>query len=140
MRKETPRGDAGGFAALGLDPRLVEGLEALGYEEPTAIQQETIPRLLEGRDLVGQAATGTGKTAAFALPLLQRFAERPGKRRGVPFALVLVAFISVAATLESVLAFCLGCQIFALLMRVNVIPPEVCEACNDIRLRHPVPA
>ena len=57
-----------------------------------------------------------------------------------PFALVLVAFITVAATLESVLAFCLGCQIFALLMRVNVIPPEVCEACNDIRLRHPVPA
>ena len=98
MTTETPRGDGAGFAALGLDPRLVEGLEALGYEEPTTIQQETIPRLLEGRDLVGQAATGTGKTAAFALPLLQRFAERRGERRGdrrgttrgVPFALILV--------------------------------------------------
>lgn len=57
-----------------------------------------------------------------------------------PFALALVAFITVAATLESVLAFCLGCQIFGLLMRVNVIPPDVCEACNNIRLRQPVPA
>jgi len=82
-------GDESGFAALGLDPRLVRGLESLGYEEPTPIQQETIPKLLEGRDLVGQAATGTGKTAAFALPLLQRFAERRGKGRE-PFALVLV--------------------------------------------------
>lgn len=57
-----------------------------------------------------------------------------------PFALVLVAFITVAASLESVLAYCLGCQMFALLMRAKVIPPEVCEACNDLRLRQPVPA
>jgi len=89
MTSVTPRDGGGGFAALGLDPRLVEGLESLGYEEPTEIQRETIPRLLEGRDLVGQAATGTGKTAAFALPLLQRFTERRGGKRA-PFALVLV--------------------------------------------------
>ena len=72
MGAAPPRGESGGFAALGLDPRLVEGLAGLGYEEPTPIQREAIPPLLEGRDLVGQAATGTGKTAAFALPLLQR--------------------------------------------------------------------
>ena len=60
------------FKALGLDPRLVTALTALGYEEPTPIQREAIPPLLAGRDLLGQAATGTGKTAAFALPLLQR--------------------------------------------------------------------
>jgi ATP-dependent RNA helicase DeaD len=60
------------FADLGLDPRLVAALTELGYEEPTPIQAEAIPALLEGRDLLGQAATGTGKTAAFALPLLQR--------------------------------------------------------------------
>jgi len=59
-----------GFAALGLDPRLVEALAALGYEEPTPVQREAIPPLLAGRDVLGQAATGTGKTAAFALPLL----------------------------------------------------------------------
>jgi Domain of unknown function (DUF4395) len=50
-------------------------------------------------------------------------------------ALVLVAAITIAATLESVFAYCLGCKAFALLMRVGVIPPEVCEACNDLALR-----
>jgi ATP-dependent RNA helicase DeaD len=61
-----------GFAALGLDPRLVDALAALGYEEPTPVQREAIPPMLAGRDVLGQAATGTGKTAAFALPLLHR--------------------------------------------------------------------
>ena len=65
------------FHALGLAPALVEALTALGYEEPTPIQREAIPPLLEGRDLLGQAATGTGKTAAFALPLLQRLSRNP---------------------------------------------------------------
>ena len=61
-----------GFGALGLHQALADAASALGYEEPTAIQREAIPPLLEGRDLLGQAATGTGKTAAFALPMLQR--------------------------------------------------------------------
>jgi ATP-dependent RNA helicase DeaD len=78
-----------GFAALGLDQRLVEALTALGYEEPTAIQAQAVPLLLAGRDLIGQAATGTGKTAAFALPLLQRLATFT-RRRGAPGALILV--------------------------------------------------
>ncbi|MEO8295794.1 MAG: DEAD/DEAH box helicase [Gemmatimonadota bacterium] len=60
------------FLSLGLGTSLVDALTALGYEEPTPIQREAIPPLLEGRDLLGQAATGTGKTAAFALPLIQR--------------------------------------------------------------------
>jgi ATP-dependent RNA helicase DeaD len=64
--------DTTGFAALGLDARLVDALAALGYEEPTPVQREAIPPLLAGRDVLGQAATGTGKTAAFALPLLHR--------------------------------------------------------------------
>lgn len=50
-------------------------------------------------------------------------------------ALVLVAFITVAATLESVFAFCLGCRVFSLLMKVGVIPESVCEECNDLSLR-----
>ena len=77
-----------GFASLGLDPNLVASLTALGYEEPTPIQREAIPLLLQGRDLVGLAATGTGKTAAFALPLLQRLAASATKRQ--PAALILV--------------------------------------------------
>jgi ATP-dependent RNA helicase DeaD len=60
------------FADLGLSPELLRAVEALGYETPTAIQAGTIPPLLAGKDLIGQAQTGTGKTAAFALPLLQR--------------------------------------------------------------------
>jgi ATP-dependent RNA helicase DeaD len=68
----------------------VGALTALGYEEPTPIQREAIPPLLEGRDLLGQAATGTGKTAAFALPLLERL-QRSGATGGKhPSALVLV--------------------------------------------------
>ncbi len=63
------------FAALGIAPVLIEALNALGYEEPTPIQGEAIPHLLAGRDILAQAATGTGKTAAFALPLLQRLPE-----------------------------------------------------------------
>src|SRR5437870_13126384 len=78
-----------GFAALGLDERLLESLAALGYEEPTAIQREAIPPLLSGRDLLGQAATGTGKTAAFALPMLQRIASAGAESEAVR-ALVLV--------------------------------------------------
>src|SRR3954464_12860254 len=77
------------FTALGLDPRLVEALAGLGYEEPTPIQEQTIPPLIEGRDLLGQAATGTGKTAAFALPILQRLVASP-RTGGGPMALVLV--------------------------------------------------
>src|SRR3982750_2423936 len=77
------------FADLGLAPRLLDALTALGYEEPTPIQREAIPPLLQGRDLVGQAATGTGKTAAFALPLLQRLAAG-GADGPRPAALVLV--------------------------------------------------
>jgi ATP-dependent RNA helicase DeaD len=77
-----------GFSRLGLDPRIVAALTALGYEEPTPIQQETIPPLIAGRDLLGQAATGTGKTAAFALPILQRILNE-GKGN-TPVALVLV--------------------------------------------------
>ncbi len=80
--------DAAGFAELALAPELVRAVSGLGYEEPTPIQRAAIPPLLAGRDLVGQAATGTGKTAAFALPVLQRIFGRNGQA-GV-FALILV--------------------------------------------------
>ncbi|TKS61706.1 MAG: heavy metal transporter [Nitrospira sp.] len=76
-----------GFAALGLEASLLATLDTLGYEEPTPIQREAIPPLLAGRDLLGQAATGTGKTAAFTLPLLQRIAHGAKHR---PAALILV--------------------------------------------------
>ena len=64
-----------GFDSLGLIDQLAKAVSALGYEEPTPVQRETIPLLLAKRDVLGQAATGTGKTAAFALPMLQRLVE-----------------------------------------------------------------
>ncbi|MCC7019860.1 MAG: DEAD/DEAH box helicase [Ardenticatenales bacterium] len=80
-----------GFADLGLDPRLLAVLADLGYEEPTPIQREAIPVLVTGRDLVGQAATGTGKTAAFALPILGALRADGANIEGPgPHALVLV--------------------------------------------------
>lgn len=60
------------FQELGLAPVLLETLEHIGYSEPTPIQREAIPHLLAGRDVLGQAQTGTGKTAAFTLPTLQQ--------------------------------------------------------------------
>lgn len=80
-------GNPAGFAALGLKSELLETLAALGYREPTPIQSQAIPHILAGVDLVGQAATGTGKTAAFALPILERVKT---EGRPEPLALVLV--------------------------------------------------
>src|SRR5277367_2731380 len=74
------------FRELGLPDALLEALTAVGYESPSPIQSETIPRLLNGEDVLGQAQTGTGKTAAFALPILARI----DVSQNVPQALVMV--------------------------------------------------
>jgi ATP-dependent RNA helicase DeaD len=89
------------FDDLGLRPELLNALSALGYEEPTPIQQEAIPPLVEGRDLLGQAATGTGKTAAFALPILQVL---PAHRKDrAPIGLVLVPTRELAVQVSEAL-------------------------------------
>ena len=79
------------FSDLPLRPELLAVVDELGYTRPSPVQAESIGPLVDGRDLLGQAATGTGKTAAFALPMLERLAElRPGRGRGDrPFGLVL---------------------------------------------------
>src|SRR4030095_14104348 len=65
------------FSQLGLAPAQVRSCESLGYTEPTPIQEQGIPVVLSGQDLIGCAETGTGKTAAFLLPLIQRMTEKP---------------------------------------------------------------
>ncbi|TPW10122.1 MAG: ATP-dependent RNA helicase DeaD, partial [bacterium] len=92
MTNRTESSAPSGFRSLGLSPALAAAVTALGYEEPTAIQQEAIPLLLSGKDMVGQAGTGTGKTAAFSLPMLHRLAEGSGGKRGggEPRSLILV--------------------------------------------------
>src|SRR5512145_3275387 len=90
------------FDSLGLSAELVRAVTELGYTEPTPIQARGIPAVLEGRDLLAAAQTGTGKTAAFALPLLQRLADdrpTPGGSRA-PRALVLVPTRELAAQVD----------------------------------------
>jgi ATP-dependent RNA helicase DeaD len=102
MEKEKSTESSDGFGNLGLDPRLVATLGEMGYEEPTPIQREAIGPLLEGRDVIGQAATGTGKTAAFALPMLQRIADS-GKDRAQPSGLILVPTRELAMQVAEVM-------------------------------------
>ncbi|MDF2718079.1 MAG: box helicase, partial [Paenibacillus sp.] len=60
------------FSEFGLDSKVVRAITEMGFEESTPIQEKTIPLALEGKDLIGQAQTGTGKTAAFGIPLINR--------------------------------------------------------------------
>ena len=86
------------FDNLGLDPRLMKAVGSMGYAEPTPIQREAIPLVLSGRDVVGCAQTGTGKTAAFVLPLMQRIGAKPGRIK----ALVVTPTRELALQIEGV--------------------------------------
>jgi ATP-dependent RNA helicase DeaD len=96
-----------GFDQLGLSEPLLKTVVGLGYSEPTPIQREAIPPLVAGRDLLGQAATGTGKTAAFALPVLERVARDGGSDQ--PTALILVPTRELAIQVhKSIQGYALG--------------------------------
>ncbi|MFJ4045125.1 DEAD/DEAH box helicase [Microbacterium sp. NPDC089987] len=102
-----------GFEELGITGSLLKAIKDLGYETPSPIQAATIPTLLRGRDVVGMAQTGTGKTAAFALPVLERL--EPGQK--TPQALVL------APTRELALQVCEAFEAYSTKMKgVHVLP------------------
>jgi len=88
------------FAALGLEPRLLSALKDAGYTEPTPIQSAAIPKILGGADVIGIAQTGTGKTAAFVLPMLQLLANRPPVGARKIRALVLAPTRELAVQIE----------------------------------------
>ncbi len=122
--------------AYGFVARVLTGptLSPLG-QVVTRVLTPALPA--EARDVPGppkRFAQGIGATLSLAAAVAH-FAFG-----ATTVALVLVAFITVAATLESVFAYCLGCKVFGLLMRAGVIPADVCEACNDLSLRPQVPA
>ncbi len=97
------------FASLGLSAALVRAVEELGYAEPTPIQSEAIPAILAGRDIRASAQTGSGKTAAFVLPILHMLAEPHGAARARSRsvrALVLVPTRELAAQISDVIAAC----------------------------------
>lgn len=87
------------FSDLGLSEKVLEGVRASGYENPTPIQAQAIPHILEGRDVLGIAQTGTGKTAAFTLPMLSRL-ERGRARSRMPRTLILEPTRELAAQVE----------------------------------------
>ena len=87
------------FAELGLNEQILAGVDALGFSTPTPVQAGAIPEVLAGRDVVASAQTGTGKTAAFALPTLQRIAGKTGKG---PHALVVTPTRELAAQIDNV--------------------------------------
>src|SRR5262245_60306709 len=93
------------FSTLGLTPSLCTSLARLGYEAPTPIQAQAIPAVLKGHDLLARARTGTGKTAAFGLPMIDRLlASRAGASRRIPRGLVLVPTRELAVQVHRALA------------------------------------
>ncbi|WP_229767896.1 DEAD/DEAH box helicase, partial [Vibrio cholerae] len=103
------------FSQLGLDSRLLNTLSELGIANPTPIQQQAIPHVLQGKDVLAGAQTGTGKTAAFGLPLIQRFIEQPWQREANSKeirALVLVPTRELALqVLDSLQAYAKGTEL-----------------------------
>src|SRR6476620_9815626 len=87
-----------GFNNFGLSQHVMEGIRAMGYKEPTPIQLRAIPLLLSGRDVIGSAQTGTGKTAAFALPILSKLGVGRGSS---PRCLILEPTRELAAQVET---------------------------------------
>src|SRR6516164_2470306 len=85
------------FSKLGLSHPVIEGVRAMGFIEPTPIQLRAIPLILEAQDVIGSAQTGTGKTAAFALPILSQL----GQHRAQPRLLVLEPTRELAAQVET---------------------------------------
>ena len=107
----NPTIPAAGFAALSLSAPLLQTLSAVGYEAPSPIQAATIPPLLEGRDLVGQAQTGTGKTAAFALPILEKIDVKLAQTQALVLAPTRELAIQVAEAFQTYSANLPGFQV-----------------------------
>lgn len=101
-----------GFRKFGLKSALLETLDRLGHAAPTPIQDKAIPPALAGRDVLGCAQTGTGKTAAFCLPILQRFDDGRGRQPGRVRALVLTPTRELAAQIgDSLASYGQGCRV-----------------------------
>jgi ATP-dependent RNA helicase RhlE len=101
------------FSDMGLHPKVLEALVPLGYEQPTPIQSQAIPEVLKGRDVLGCAQTGTGKTAAFSLPIVHHLALNPLHGRAVPRVLVLTPTRELAAQIDD------NVQAYAKLVKVR---------------------
>jgi ATP-dependent RNA helicase RhlE len=132
------------FNAFNLHPLILANVQALGYTTPTPIQQQSLPSVLEGKDVMGLAQTGTGKTAAFALPIIQRLLEGP---RSCVRALIVAPTRELAQQIhEAIIELCkgTGIQSMTLYGGVNINPQiktlksgvEIVVACPGRLLDH----
>ena len=111
------------FDEFGLHPKLLESVKAMGFETPTPIQEQAIPLLMQGEDLMGQAQTGTGKTAAFGLPMLDRFLHMPPEQRPQTQAGVAKPFgLIMCPTRELAMQVCEHMEKMAHYAKINVVP------------------
>ncbi|HZF70120.1 DEAD/DEAH box helicase [Sulfuricurvum sp.] len=100
------------FTTLGLSPHLLDTLEAKGYSEPTPIQSQVIPLVLRGRDILGAAQTGTGKTAAFSLPIIHKLISAGGAKQASARALVIVPTRELASQVaEAIRSYAEGLEL-----------------------------
>lgn len=121
------------FDSFNLDPQILSNLSGLGYETPTPIQSQSIPSILSGQDLMGLAQTGTGKTAAFALPLIQRLLS--GKRACVR-ALILAPTRELAQQIhEAINEYCKGTKLRSMTMYGGVsINPQIAAIQSGVEI------
>ncbi|WP_423751933.1 DEAD/DEAH box helicase [Heliobacterium chlorum] len=90
------------FKALGISDRILQSLNTMGFEEPTPIQAQTIPPAMDGKDLIGQAQTGTGKTAAFGIPLIEKSSNKEGQLQAIVLTPTRELAIQVAEELNRI--------------------------------------
>ncbi len=101
MNTETQENNNVSFSDFGLSEKILKAINELGYETPSPIQERTIPLILEGRDIIGQAQTGTGKTAAFALPMLEKIDPKSKKVQALVLTPTRELAIQVAEAIHS---------------------------------------
>ncbi len=129
MSHSHPRsasGEVDQFRALGLKPHIASTVASLGYDEPTPVQSQAIPLILQGEDVLGGAQTGTGKTAAFVLPILQRLQKSAGKG-SAPRVLILTPTRELAAQVhQSVVDYGKGMNLYSTVIFGGVgINPQI---------------
>ena len=104
------------FDTLGLDPKILRAITEMGFEEPSPIQAKAIPEVMAGHDVIGQAQTGTGKTAAFGIPLLQKIDPKNRKLQAIILCPTRELAIQVADEIRRLSKFMHGIKILPVLL------------------------
>ena len=123
------------FDTLGLDPKILRAITEMGFEEPSPIQAKAIPEVMAGHDVIGQAQTGTGKTAAFGIPLLQKIDPKNRKLQAIILCPTRELAIQVADEIRRLSKFMHGIKILPVYGGQDIGKPDPflkrwCAACD----------